>query len=61
MDAEWARERVARLVGGAEPEDIPEMRVVIGELKVTVSGHGVALLIAPGRLPLPDDCGDKHG
>ncbi|WP_141016254.1 hypothetical protein [Azoarcus sp. DD4] len=60
VESEWARERVRKLfsdaaAGKPEPEPEPEMRVTLGNIRLTVSGSGMALLLAPGLKPGSDD------
>lgn len=52
VENQWARERVQKLFTGALPhKDEPEMAVNLGGVRVTVSGAGVALVLAPGLKP----------
>lgn len=57
VENEWARERVKMLFAdppqqpAPAPEPEPEMRVTLGDIHLTVSGNGMALLLAPGLVP----------
>lgn len=55
VESEWARERVRSLFGDAVKPPEPEMHVVLGDVSLTVRGHGMALLLAPGLRPQQDD------
>lgn len=58
MSSEFARRWLGEAVGrvqaeGPQPER-PEMVAEVGGVRVTVRGHGVALLLAPGMRPHVD-------
>lgn len=55
VENDWARERVRKLLGDAAKPPEPEMHVILGDVSLTVRGHGMALLLAPGLLPDKDD------
>lgn len=59
VSEEWARERVMRLLGDAqEKSPAGEMVVMLGGVRLTVSGPGLALVIAPDLKPRPTAAGD---
>lgn len=63
VENQWARERVQKLFTRAQPHKAePEMAVNLGGVRVTVSGPGVALVLAPGLKPQreDDDVGDDE-
>jgi hypothetical protein len=51
VETNWARERVKKLFTKPQQEPEPEMRVTLGDIHLTVSGAGMALLLAPGLMP----------
>jgi len=56
VENQWARERVQKLFSGAKPhEPEPQMAVNLGGVRLTIQGHGVALVLAPGLKARRDD------
>lgn len=52
VSEEWARERVFRLFGAAQDKKpAEEMTVMLGGVRLTVSGPGLVLAIAPELKP----------
>lgn len=47
----WLFEAVDRVQAESSANERPEMAVNIGGVQVTVSGNGIALLLAPGLSP----------